>query len=99
VIGEARDGQEAVELALQTRPDVVLMDITMPRLSGIEATRYITARLPEVRVIGLSMHTGDDMAQAMRDAGAVAYLNKSEAADTLVATILSQGRFDNHSWR
>jgi signal transduction histidine kinase/ActR/RegA family two-component response regulator len=90
VVGEAQDGQEALELALQTQPDVVLMDITMPRLSGIEATRRITARLPAVRVIGLSMHEDEDMAKAMREAGAVAYVNKSEAVETLVATVLSQ---------
>ncbi len=90
VVGEAQDGQEAMELALQTQPDVVLMDITMPRLSGIEATRRITARLPAVRVIGLSMHEDEDMAQAMREAGAVAYVNKGEATDTLIATVLAQ---------
>lgn len=90
VVAEAQDGQEAMELALQTVPDVVLMDITMPRLTGIEATRRIRAALPTVRVIGLSMHEDEDMARAMREAGAVAYLNKSEAADRLVATVLSQ---------
>jgi signal transduction histidine kinase/ActR/RegA family two-component response regulator len=90
VVGEAKDGQEAMELALQKQPDVVLMDVTMPRLSGIEATRRITARLPSVRVIGLSMHKNEDMAKAMLEAGAVAYVNKGEGADTLIATILSQ---------
>jgi signal transduction histidine kinase/ActR/RegA family two-component response regulator len=90
VVGEARDGQEAMDLALQKCPDIVLMDVTMPRLTGIEATRRITAKLPAIRVIGLSMHEDEDMAQAMREAGAVAYVNKSEAADTLVATVLSQ---------
>jgi PAS domain S-box-containing protein len=89
VVGEACDGQEAVELALQMRPDVVLMDVTMPRLNGIEATRRLTAQLPGLRVIGLSMHEGDDMAIAMREAGAVAYLTKGESPDTLIATILS----------
>lgn len=90
VVGEARDGQEATELALQIHPDVVLMDITMPRLTGIEATRSITARQPAVRVIGLSMHEDEDMARAMCEAGAVAYVNKSEAADKLIAAVLSQ---------
>ena len=90
VVGEARDGQEAIDLAIQRSPDVVLMDVTMPRLTGIEATRRITAKFPTIRVIGLSMHEDEDMARAMREAGAVAYVNKSEAADTLVATVLSQ---------
>lgn len=98
VVGEAQDGQEAMELALETQPDVVLMDITMPRLTGIEATRRITATLPAVRVICLSMHESEDMARAMREAGAVAYLNKSEAADTLVAAVLSQAPCGDQSW-
>jgi PAS domain S-box-containing protein len=88
LVAEASDGQEAVETALRLRPDVVLMDVTMPRMDGVEATRRITAALPAVSVIGLSMHEGEDMARAMRDAGARAYLSKSEAAETLVSTIL-----------
>ncbi|MCE5268931.1 MAG: response regulator [Planctomycetaceae bacterium] len=96
VVGEAGDGEEAVEQALRLRPDVVLMDITMPRLNGIEATRRITTELPDVRVVGLSMHEGDDMANAMREAGAVAYLRKDEAIDTLVATILRNAKQPSH---
>lgn len=88
VVGEAADGQEAVAAAMAIRPDVVLMDITMPRLNGIEATRYIVDTLPEVRVIGLSMHDEADMAAAMRQAGAVAYFCKDVASDTLLSTIL-----------
>jgi PAS domain S-box-containing protein len=90
VIGEAADGQQALDLSLRMKPEVVLMDISMPVLDGIEATRRIAQALPEVRVIGLSMHAREDMALAMREAGAVAYLSKSEAADTLIATILNQ---------
>jgi signal transduction histidine kinase/ActR/RegA family two-component response regulator len=90
VVGEAQDGQEALELTLQMLPDVVLMDITMPRLTGIDATRLIRARAPTVRVIGLSMHEDVDMASAMREAGAVAYVNKAEAAETLLAAVLQQ---------
>lgn len=64
------------------------MDITMPRLTGIEATRQITDRLPKTRVIGLSMHEDEDMAAAMQRAGAVAYLRKDAASHTLIQTIL-----------
>lgn len=90
VVGEAADGREAVDLALQTRPDVILMDITMPGLSGIEATRRILEVMPQVRVIGLSMHEEADMAAAMLRAGAVVYLRKDTASNTLIATILAQ---------
>lgn len=91
VVGQASDGQEAVELTVETRPDVVLMDVTMPRLDGIEATRQIKSRLPDVRVIGLSMHDKEDLAEAMREAGAAAYLSKNGCCETLIGTIRSQG--------
>lgn len=89
LVGEACDGWEAVEMAGKLRPDVIVMDVSMPRLDGVEAMRRIRAELPESRVIGLSMHESDDMAETMRGAGAVAYLHKSEAADILVDTILA----------
>jgi DNA-binding NarL/FixJ family response regulator len=87
VVGEAADGEEAVDLALHCRPDVVLMDITMPRMDGLTATRRIVAELPQVRVIGLSMHEQDDLARAMHEAGAVAYLTKGGSAEALLAAI------------
>jgi PAS domain S-box-containing protein len=89
VIGQASDGQMAVELALRTIPDVIVMDVTMPRLSGVEATRRITAELPRVQVIGLSMHRREEMAQAMSEAGAFAYLPKGDSSDSLITTIRS----------
>jgi DNA-binding NarL/FixJ family response regulator len=66
---------------------VVLMDISMPVLNGIEATRLIHAAYPTVRVIGLSIFEAAEQAQAMRDAGAVAYLTKAGPVETLIATI------------
>ena len=90
VVDEAGDGQEAVEMALQNRPHVVLMDVSMPRMDGIAATRLITAQLPEVRVIGLSMHTENDMRAAMCEAGAVDYLTKGLPATSLMAAIFAQ---------
>jgi PAS domain S-box-containing protein len=90
LVGEADDGQEAVEMALQLRPDVVLMDVSMPRMDGIEATRRIKEAAPEICIIGLSMHNEDDMASTMRNAGASDYLMKTVAAEELVDAILHQ---------
>lgn len=87
VVAEAADGRQAVELALRLSPDVVIMDVSMPIMDGVEATRRITSDQPNVRVIGLSLHESADMARAMRDAGAAAYLSKGGPADVLVATI------------
>jgi CheY-like chemotaxis protein len=87
VVGEAANGREAIELTRQHRPDVVIMDISMPVLNGIEATRQIAVEMPGVRVIGLSMHETADMDQAMRDAGAAGYLAKGGPLDALTAAI------------
>jgi DNA-binding NarL/FixJ family response regulator len=87
IVGEAADGKVAVELTRQLIPDVVLMDISMPVLNGIEATRVIHAECPAVRVIGLSMFEEAEQALAMQDAGAVAYLTKSGPAEALVIAI------------
>jgi signal transduction histidine kinase/CheY-like chemotaxis protein len=87
VVSEACDGEMAVELARQWRPDVVLMDVSMPRLSGPEATRVISRELPDVQVIGLSMHDRSDMASAMFEAGAAAYVTKGAPSENLIAAI------------
>lgn len=84
---EASDGQEAVELARANKPHMIVMDITMPRMNGIEATRCIRAELPDTQVIGLSMHEDEDMARAMLEAGATNYLRKDQAAEALVTTL------------
>lgn len=87
VVGEASDGQEAIELAHQLELDVVIMDIVMPRLNGFDATRRLRDELPHLRVIGLSMYSDDDMAEVMRKAGAVAYVSKGAPAETLLEQI------------
>jgi PAS domain S-box-containing protein len=89
VVGEARDGHEAVALSLQTHPDVVLMDISMPGMNGIEATHRIKAQCPAIRVIGLSMHEESATADALRSAGADAYLTKDTVCDTLIHAIFA----------
>jgi CheY-like chemotaxis protein len=92
VVGEAGDGARAVELATELEPDVVVMDVTMPKMNGIEATEQIVSSLPNVRVIGLSMHSESDMAQAMQRAGASAYVTKGGAAIDLIDAIRKYGQ-------
>lgn len=87
VVGEAANGEEALALADSLQPDVVLMDVTMPKLDGIEATRLVTRTHPGVVVIGLSVHTAGQVEAAMTEAGAVAFLNKEAAVDELYQTI------------
>ncbi len=87
IVGEASDGETAVEMVRLLRPDVVTMDVSMPGMDGIEATRIIHSDLPGVRVIGLSMFEEAERSRAMREAGAVAYLTKSGPGQALVAAI------------
>jgi len=91
VVGEAADGRRALDLSRSLKPDVVIMDVSLPGLSGVEATRRITAELPDTAIIGLSMHEKGPMAQAMRDAGAVAYLPKGGPSEALVRAIREYG--------
>lgn len=95
VVGEAWDGEVAVQAARRWQPDVIIMDVDMPKLNGVEAARRIVAQFPDMAVIVLSMHEDAKPAHAMRQAGAVAYLTKSEAP-TLVSAIRSAHRSVKH---
>lgn len=87
VVGEAGDGAEAVQLAQELRPDVILMDVSMPNLDGVEATRQITRLVPEAQVVMLTMHAdGDVMARAIQ-AGAIGYLVKDCAISDVVSAV------------
>jgi DNA-binding NarL/FixJ family response regulator len=74
-------------LIRQVRPDVVLMDISMPGIGGIQATRIIHSELPQIRIIGLSMFQEGDQSAAMREAGAVDYITKSGPSGAVIAAI------------
>lgn len=87
VVGEASTGEKAVELVDQLQPDLVLMDISLPGISGIEATRQIKLKQPHVCVLGLSMHEEQDVAEGLRTAGAVGCVHKTRPAEELLATI------------
>lgn len=86
-IGEATDGREAIEIANKLSPDLVLMDVTMPNLNGIEATRKIKSKKPNIEIIALSLHSDRRYVLGMIDAGASGYLLKECAFDELVRAI------------
>jgi two-component system response regulator NreC len=87
VVGEADNGHDAIALAHSLKPDVVVMDISMPGLNGVDATRRLTDELPEVKVIGLSMNSDRRYVLAMFKAGAKGYLLKNSASEELISAI------------
>ena len=93
VVAEASTGLQALERAAEFKPDIVLMDITMPDMDGLEATRRIKQQLPNIQVLALTVHDDKQYFMAMLAAGASGYLTKQAAADELVAAIhaVSQG--------
>jgi DNA-binding NarL/FixJ family response regulator len=96
IAGEASSGKVAVELTKLLVPDVVLMDINMPEMDGIEATQAIHKALPRVAVVGLSMADDADCRNAMRRAGAAAFVSKIERSDVLIAAIRNCGKPGHH---
>jgi two-component system response regulator NreC len=87
VVGEAEDGRTAVKLACQLKPDVVLMDIAMPLLNGLEATRQIKHDCPQVKVLILTMHENEEYIRQVLASGAMGYILKDAAACELLDAI------------
>src|SRR5260370_25866255 len=95
VVGEAQDGHQAIQEALRFQPDIILMDITMPDMNGIEATRQIKRLLPDVKILMLTMHEHDEYVFQALQAGALGYMLK-EAADTALSAalhVINSGQF------
>jgi len=96
IVGEAANGREAVEMAINLKPDVAIVDITMPDLDGVEVTRQIRESVPDVKVLVLTMHDSHQMVRRALDAGANGYLLKSDHTDYLpkaVQAIAENKRF------
>lgn len=89
VVAEARNGDEVIQRAVEARPDIILMDITMPGMDGLEATRQVKAVCPDCLILALTVHEDKQYFMEMLAAGASGYITKQAAADELVAAIQS----------
>jgi DNA-binding NarL/FixJ family response regulator len=87
VVGEAANGREAVEKTIKLKPDVVILDISMPELDGVEVVRQVREAVPDTKVLVLTMHESDQMVQRVLDAGAHGYILKSDLTDCLAKAV------------
>lgn len=87
IVGEAADGLAAVKLAQRLLPDLVLMDVSLPKLDGVEATRQLIARCPQVRVIAFTAHESTVVLNQMREAGACGYVSKTASREMILSAI------------
>ncbi|MFH0976188.1 MAG: response regulator [Spirochaetota bacterium] len=92
IVGEANNGENALEMVRLVKPDVVIMDINMPVMNGIEATEAIMREIPGTVVIGLSMHDEHERGEELRRAGAIDYINKASASEELIASVRKYAR-------
>ena len=94
VVGEAANGREAVEKAIKLKPDVAIVDISMPEMDGVEVVRQIREAVPDTKVLVLTMHESDQMVRRALEAGACGYLLKSDLADCLAKAVktVSEGK-------
>ena len=98
VVGEAPDGAQGVAMTGSLRPDVVLMDLRMPWSDGFQATEQIVVSYPEVQVVVLSAYESHESAEAVRAAGAYAFLPKDCTAELIRETVLAAWRRDGRAW-
>src|SRR5919109_950759 len=96
IVGEAANGREAVELAERLKPDVVVMDVAMPELNGIEATRRLVSSAPHTRVLALSMHKDSVYVREILRAGARGYLLKDSVDSDLIAAVRAVARGEGY---
>lgn len=89
VVGEAKDGREAIQCAEQLEPDLILMDLSMPKMNGVEAIREIKNRIPETRVLALTVHKAEEFVLEVLQAGADGYVLKDASSEELVMAIRS----------
>jgi DNA-binding NarL/FixJ family response regulator len=95
IVGNAANGEEAVKLALLHRPDIVTMDIQMPVMDGVDATKQLRYLLPQVKVVIVSASEFGDRAKTAKQAGAAAYVTKTRVFDELIEVILAVARGEN----
>jgi two-component system, NarL family, response regulator LiaR len=89
VVGEASDGEEAIQMVNQIHPDIVIMDITMPKLNGLAATRQINSRFPDINILALTVHSDSEHILGIFEAGASGYLTKSVFGNEVISAIRS----------
>ena len=87
VVAEARDGREAIEKANEFKPDIAILDFSMPEINGLDATREIVKNLPKTKVLILTIYDSDDLIEELRQAGAHGYIRKSESDRELISAI------------
>jgi DNA-binding NarL/FixJ family response regulator len=87
IVGEAANGMDAIQLAESTKPDIAILDLSMPGRNGLEVTEHLRLSSPSVRTLILTMHTGEQIVRTLRKAGAAAYMVKSDASSKLVDAV------------
>jgi DNA-binding NarL/FixJ family response regulator len=89
ICGEAENGQQAVERVMELRPDIVILDLTMPVMSGLEAAKIIRSRAPETKIMVFSLHDGSTVREEALQAGADVFLHKTATGETILKTIVA----------